>query len=263
MFAVPRVVTAHLSERYIFNFRLPPQELDKRLPATWLRPQQFNGWSVASFCVLSLHHVTLWPIPPLINIATVSCAYRCGAIDTSTSAPTPTVYITDRMTDRSLIAYTAPFIFKDTIPLVKAAVAHSEGTSEISISQMDGQRVFSADVNDVQDPRSLESEVFDSLDAFVAFIKGGVSSWTPSVKQGLLARVDLAKEDTEYRACAGEVDYDSLESLWRDAGLTLDSIVKATGGEYRWTYRGLAVADKAEASTPPEQSRRASVRDFE
>lgn len=248
---IPRVVTAQLLERFIFNFRLRPDKLDERLPATWLQPQVFNGWSVASFCVLVLDQVTLWPIPPVIDVRTTSCAYRCGAVDLSSSRPVPTVYITDRNTDRPLIANVAPLVLKDTIPVVKADVAHSEGVTEISVSHTDGQRLFSALVHAAPDPDELESEVFDSLEAFVAFIRGGVSSWTPSVEPGKLARVDLAKEDVGYEARTAEVDFSALESLWRDADLTLDSVVRASGGCYRWTYRGLAEADREVRSPPP------------
>lgn len=262
MIAVPRVVTAQLRERYIFNFRLSPEAMDERLPASWLKPQVFNGWAVASFCVLVLNKVTLWPVPSALGISTVSCAYRCGAIDTSGATPQSTVYITDRNSDRMLIAYAAPVMLSDTIPMVKAAVAHSEGVTEISVSQLDGQRVFAADVRAAADPETLKSEVFESLEAFVAFIKGGVSSWTPSVRKGMLARVDLAKEDTTYEARVAEVDYNALESLWRDAGLTLDSVVQARGGRYRWTYRGLAVADREPASAPAPDFGWASIAHF-
>lgn len=259
---IPRTITARMLERYIFNFRLPPDALDERLPATWLRPQEFNGWAVASFCVLVLDRITVWPVPPLFNVSTVSCAYRCGAVDTSGSAPEPTVYITDRNTDRSLVTYLAPLFLQDTIPVVKAAVATSPSVEEISISHLDGQRIFSADVTPASTPGTLKSEVFDSLDAFAAFIRFGVSSWTPSIRPGCLARVDMAKDDTHYAACGGHVDYNGLESLWRDAGMELDSIVKTTAGSYRWTYRGLMAADKPEHSAPPAHPDRATIQDF-
>ncbi|HEX8207050.1 MAG TPA: hypothetical protein VF587_13400 [Solirubrobacteraceae bacterium] len=239
--AIPRVVSARLEERFIFNFRLPPDELDRRLPAGWLKPQVINGWAVASFCVLKLGRMTLWPFPPLINIRTTSCAYRCGAIDAYDGKDEPTVYITDRNTDRGIIAATAPFIFSDTIPAVHAAIARSPGVIEISVSHLDGQRLFSADI-DTSGPAEWQSEVFATLEDFVSFIKGGVSSWTPSTKAERLARVDLAKEDASYAGLRGNVDFNSLESLWRDSGMELDSVVRATGGRYRWTYRGLRAA---------------------
>lgn len=244
MLAVPRIVSATLVERFIFNFRLPPDQLNERLPATWLKPHVLNGHAVASFCVLALDRLTLWPIPPLVRYRTISCAYRCGATDTSGPDPQPTVYITDRNTDRPLISRLGPLIFSDSIPPAFAQIARSPGTIEISVSHADGQRLFSADVHDLPAGTPFESRVFSSLDEFVAFIKGGVSSWTPSVKRRRLARVDLAKEDVAYEPMRAHVDFSSLESLWRDADLELDSAVRATGGRYRWTYRGLAPADR-------------------
>jgi Uncharacterized conserved protein (COG2071) len=236
---IPRIVSAHLVERFIVNFRLPADALRERLPAEWLEPQVLAGWSVASFCVLKLDRMTLWPLPPLVRIQTISCAYRCGVIDTSGTEPEPSVYITDRNTDRSLIARLGPLIFSDTIPPVHAAIARSEGTVEVSVSHMDGQRLFSVDLHPPADPSAFESDVFGSLDEFKAFIGEGKSSYTPSTHVDRLARVDLAKEDVRYEPLNAEVDFSSLENLWRDAGLVYDSAVRATGGRYRWTYRGL------------------------
>lgn len=47
-----RSVKARMEERYIFNFRLPPDELAKKLPIPWIEPQVVNGCSVVSFCIL-------------------------------------------------------------------------------------------------------------------------------------------------------------------------------------------------------------------
>ncbi len=236
---IPRVVSAQLVERFIVNFRLPPDALRERLPAEWLEPQVLNGWAVASFCVLNLERVTLWPLPPLINYKTTSCAFRCGVIDESGAQPEPSVYITDRNTDKPLIAMLGPLIFNDTIPPVHAQIAYSEGTKEVSVSQMDGQRLFSCDVHPLAKPDDFESELFGSLDDFKHFIHGGASSYTPATRVDRLARVDLAKEDVTYEGMTAEVDFNALETLWRDAGLVFDSAVRATGGRYRWTYRGL------------------------
>lgn len=240
MLAIPRRVSARLVERYIFNFRLPPEKLDERLPADWLKPQVFNGHAVASFCVLSLNRMTLWPFPPVIPFATMSCAYRCGALDVSDGSAEPTVYITDRNSDQPLIARLGPLVFADTIPTVHATIAKSPGVVEVSVSHVDGQRLFSATVDTAHPPSKLDSQLFESVDDFAHFIKGGVSSWTPSVHPDKLARVDLAKGDAGYEALNGEVDFSGLESLWRDAELEFDSVVRAAGGgKYTWTYWGL------------------------
>src|SRR5262245_40606504 len=109
MFYIPWRIDAKLIERFIFNFRLKPEVFSSQLPAPWLKPQIVNGWSVVSFCVLSLEDVTIWPMPGFLGFKTVSCAYRCGALDTSINPTSPTVYITDRNTDLPIIARLAPF----------------------------------------------------------------------------------------------------------------------------------------------------------
>jgi len=238
-------VTARLVERFIFNFRLRPQMLAERLPVDWLDPLVLKGWSLASFCVLDLDRVTLWPVPPIIPIRTVSCAYRCGVVDASSGVLENSVYITDRNTDRPIIARLGPLVFADTIPSVNATIARSGDEIEISISHVDGQRLFSATASVLQVPADLRSQVFDTIDDFSRFIKGGVSSYSPSVRPGLLTRVDLAKEDMTYEALDAEVDFNALESLWRDANLELDCVVRATGGRYRWTYRGTRAIEPA------------------
>lgn len=53
----------------------------------------------------------------------------------------------------------------------------------------------------------------------------------------------MAKDDTGYEACDGNVDYNALESLWRDAGLELDSLVKAIGGSTAGRIRTVARKD--------------------
>lgn len=239
MIAIPRRVSARLIERFIFNFRLAPEKLNERLPAKWLQPQVINGWAVCSFCVLKLDRMTLFPIPPIIPFSTLSCAYRCGAIDASAGKGEPTVYITDRNSDRPLIANLGPILFKDTIPTVHATIARSPGVAEISVSHLDGQRLFSADVNTGDPSPEFDSAIFATMEEFVTFIKGGVSSWTPSVRPHKLARLDLAKDDVSYAPLSATVDFNALESLWRDADMQFDSAVRATGGTYRWTYRGL------------------------
>jgi hypothetical protein len=85
--------------------------------------------------------------------------------------------------------------------------------------------------------------LFDSIAAFAAFIKGGVSSYTPSVLPDAYARVDLHKEDVSYEPLEAEVDFSWLDGVWPDAGLEYDSAVFASGARYVWSYKGLWAAE--------------------
>jgi len=236
-FYIPRAVHARLVERLIFNFRLRPEALAHHLPVTWLKPQVFNGWSVVSFCILDLKQMMLSPLPGFLGYHTTSCAYRCGVIDTSDGAETASVYITDRNTDVPLIARLGPWIFLDTIFVVRPKLKHGSSETDVNVEYLDKQCMFKAEVKPAS---GFASEVFQNLDEFASFIKGGVSSYTPSVYGDALTRVDLHKDEPQYEPLNATVDYDSLDGAWSDADIVLDSAVRASGGgKYKWTYRGL------------------------
>lgn len=235
-----RTVKAQMVERYIFNYRMPPAELKKRLPAPWLEPQVVNGWSAVSFCILWLDRLTIAPIPPLLRFSTISCAYRIGVLDTSVDPPEPSVYVTDRWADLPLISILGPWVLHDTIPVIKAAIGHEpDGETHVQMSYADGSALFSASCRPRADGR-MDSKVFGSVDAFAAFIKAGVSSYGPSLRPGVLTKVDLVKEDVAYEPLVPSIEYSELvDETWRDGGLELDSAVRAKGAKYIWAYRGL------------------------
>jgi hypothetical protein len=233
---IPRSMVAQMRERYIFNFRMRPDALARHLPVKWLSPQVVNGWCACSFCILKLDRLTIWPIPPLINFSTLSCAYRIGVIDHSGDSPSPSVYITDRNADLPLVIRTAPLLLADAIPALKSSWSESNGVTSIELRYMDGQPLFSAQVTRA---RELSSQVFGTVDEFAAFIKGGVSSYTPSVLPDTLARVDLYKEDIAYQPLDAKVEFSWLDGVWPDTGMEYDSAVFASGAKYTWTYRGL------------------------
>ena len=239
-FPLFRTIRARMVERYIFNYRIRPEELKKRLPAPWLEPQVVKGYSAVSFCILWLERLTVSPIPSIIPFSTISCAYRVGVMDASTSTPEPSVYVTDRWADLPLISILGPIILQDTIPTIKAAIGHdnTRGT-HVQMSYTDGSALFSASVRPRADG-SLGSSVFDSVQDFAAFIKGGVTSYGPSLTPGMLTKVELYKEDVAYEPLEAHIEFSELaDETWADAGMAFDSAVRAKGADYIWAYRGL------------------------
>lgn len=235
-----RTIRAHMVERYIFNFRIRPEELKKRLPALWIQPQVVKGYSAVSFCILWLEKLTISPFPPIIPFSTISCAYRVGVLDASEKPPEPSVYVTDRWADLPMIARLGPVILQDTIPVIKAAIGHdNSGGTHVQMSYTDGSALFSASVKPMPDGQ-MGSSVFDSVNDFAAFIKGGVTSYGPSLTPGMLTKVDLFKEDVTYEPLRADIEFSELnEETWADAGMEFDSAVRAKGAEYIWAYRGL------------------------
>jgi hypothetical protein len=235
-----RTVKAHMVERYIFNYRMPPAELKKRLPVSWLEPQVINGSSAVSFCILWLEHLTVSPIPALLRFSTISCAYRIGVLDASVDPPEPSVYVTDRWADLPLISILGPLVLHDSIPVIKGAIGHEQGgETHVQMSYTDGGALFSGSARPTPDGK-LQSKVFGSVDDFSAFIKAGVSSYAPSLQHGVLTKVDLIKEDVAYEPLVPKIEYSELvDETWRDSGLEVDSAVHAHGAQYIWAYRGL------------------------
>lgn len=256
---IPLSVHARLIERFIFNFRLEPDTLASLLPAPYLQPQVFNGWSVVSFCVLKLDQVMLSPLPSFLGFKTISCAYRCGVLDTSGVNPEPSVYITDRNTDLPIISRLGPWVFSDTILMIRPAITQEGDVVTIRVNYPDRQHLFSAEAKLSGTPGKLDSQVFDSIDAFARFMHLGVSSYTPAIYGDALAKVDLYKEEPVYESLSATVDSSWLDGVWRDAGIVFDSAVHASGGLYTWTYRGLSLKDPQEALLRQE---RLSVRLF-
>ena len=235
-----RSIGARMIERYIFNYRIKPEELRKRLPVSWLEPQVVNGFSIVSFCVLCLEKLTISPIPSIFPFNTISCAYRIGVMDVSEGAPVPSVYVIDRWADLPMIARLAPLILQDTIPVIKASVAHeNDGQTRVQVSYTDRAALFTASARPLAN--GLGSSVFATVDEFAAFIKNGVGSYGPSLEPGKLTKVDLVKEEVDYQPLDATVTFSELDQeSWADAGLEYDSTVRAkTSAKYVWTYRGL------------------------
>lgn len=232
-----RSVKAQMEERYIFNFLIKPDDLAKKLPVPWLEPQTVEGWSVVSFCILWLKKLSVVPIPAIIPFETLSCAYRIGVIDTSGSAPEPSVYITERWADLALAAKLAPWTLLDSVPVIEAKLDHRGDSADVRMGYFDGSPLFVAKTK--PSSSGFESEIFDSMDGFAKFIKDGVSSYASSLYAGTFTKVDLLKEDVEYKPLDAEVEYSELHKLWEGVDMKLDSTVRATGAQYKWTYRGL------------------------
>jgi hypothetical protein len=236
---VPRSVTAVLEERLLFNFRVTPEHLATQLPVPWLTPLVINGTSVLSFCILHLKEVTVWPLPgSIIGWKTISCAYRCGVVDSSSGSPEPAVWIIDRLSDLPVIAKLSPWLLCDTLPMIRPRIKHIGEQIKVEIDFPDCQRLFKADMMPAPNGE-FRSKTFGTMKEFSSFIHNGVTSYAASIYGDALTKIDLIKEDPVYLPFSAKVDYSWLDSTWRNANLELDSVVRAHGGNYRWNYRGL------------------------
>jgi hypothetical protein len=234
--AISPSVYGQLVDRYLFNFRVSPDALQSRLPVGWLKPRLVNGYGVVSFCMLRLRGVTLWPLPTSMGIDSISCAYRCAVSDASDMRPEPSVYILGRSTNIPVVSKLGTALFSGDMQLIRTSIKDGPARVDVSASHVDGRRLFAASI--ARGPKGLDSQLFSSLDEFVAFIKGGLSSYSPSTRAGRYSRVDLTEDSNQYMPVDATVAYSELDDVWKDAGLVFDSAFHATGGLYRLKYLG-------------------------
>ena len=228
-------VYGHLVDRYLFNFRLDADYLESRVPVGWLKPRLFHGYGVVSFCLLKLKGVTLWPLPTSMGIDSISCAYRCAVMDTLAGLPEPSVYILGRSTNVPIVGKLGTVLFSGDMQLMNASIEEGSDVCDIKVRDSHGKSIFAAQT---KYSRDLKSKLFESVDEFVTFIKGGLSSYTPSTRPGKMSRIDLVEDSNTYRPIDAHIDYTTLSDEWKGSGLEFDSAFHATGGLYRLAYLG-------------------------
>lgn len=228
-------VYGQLVDRYLFNFRVDPKALQSRLPVRWLKPRLVKGYGVVSFCLLRLQGVTLYPLPTSLGIDSTSCAYRCAVTDVSGARPEPSVYILGRSTDVPVVSRLGTALFSGEMKLIRTTIKDAGSHADVRAAHADGRRLFEAKISKAA---AGTSKLFGSIEEFVAFIKGGLSSYTPSTRAGRYSRVDLAEDSNQYAAVDAAILHSELDDAWKGAGLEFDSAFHATGGLYRLKYLG-------------------------
>lgn len=123
-----------------------------------------NGQSVVSFCILKLHNLTLWPLPPVLGFDTISCAYQCRVIDNSSENPEPSVYVVSRNTNLPVISRFAPVLFSGTMRMVQTSIAYGADEIDILAAFPDGKKkLFAARVRPSRAPETLDSSCLTRL----------------------------------------------------------------------------------------------------
>lgn len=243
-------IYGRLIDRYLFNFRIDPAVLESHLPRLkWLKPRIVNGSGVVSFCLLRLEGVTLWPLPSAFGFETISCAYRCAVVDNSGASPEPSVYVLGRNTNLPIASRFGSVLFSGTMKMIRTSIKDSPSFTDIQASYLDGQNLFSARVSPAK-RKKMNSRLFCSLDAFVDFIKGGASSYTPSNRVNRYSRVDLTEDSNYYGAIDAVVSHSWLDTAWPDTEMVFDSAFRAGGGRYKLKYLGSVPAQPKKDMLP-------------
>lgn len=226
-------VRAVLAERYILNFRMRPDAMQRFLPVDWLRPAEVQGYAVASFCMLDLRNITVAPLPALAGLSSLSCAPRYAVIDRSGETEKPAVFVTERYTNSSFGSWFTSLGFSAPHPHVDASIVNEADTVHLSVADR-GSHLFSARVKAGQ----TDGSIFTAA-SFASFIAEGVSSYGLSIHGDRLTRVDLHKTDGTYEPLQTLEFSGSAIDEWTSAGAVLDSAFRTANGHYEWTYSGL------------------------
>ena len=132
--------------------------------------------------------------------------------------------------------------------MIRTSIKDTPSFTDIQASYLDGQNLFSARVSPAKSTK-MNSKLFGSLDAFVDFIKGGASSYTPSTRVNRYSRVDLTEDSNYYGAIDAVVDHSWLDTAWPDTEMVFDSAFRAAGGRYNLKFLG-SVPAQARVQTP-------------
>ncbi len=82
----------------------------------------------------------------------------------------------------------------------------------------------------------------------MSFIKGGMSSYTPSTHPGQYSRVDLVEDSNYYEPVAATIGHNHVRDLWPDVELDFDSSFHTTGGRYTLRYLGSVQGENSRVS---------------
>jgi hypothetical protein len=133
------------------------------------------------------------------------------------------------------------------MPWIRSSISHKGSSIEIRTSNGDGEPLFSADV-EAANMSEARSRLFDTTEDFVSFIKGGMSSYAPSIHNGQYSRVDLVEDSNFYQPVSATIGYNLLREIWPEGNLSFDSSYHATGGRYILRYHGTMFRNAPENS---------------
>ena len=233
------LVSGTVLDRYLFNFRVNLDTLEKHMPALkWLEPRIANGYGVVSLCMILFKGLTVRPLP-MLGVDTVACAYRYSVVDVSGNEPVPSVYLLSRNTDSSFANWFGPLILSSKLGKTKSTIKEdSEGNLNVDIKFPDERSVFSATI--LQSKPRKESVLFESVKRFKDFMSDGVISYTPGLTEGKYARCDFEAEAFSYEQIDAKINRSSLAEDWGSSDVVFDSAYKTLDvQEYNLRNKGV------------------------
>lgn len=236
-------VHGNVLDRYLFNFRINLDKLEKHMPALeWLEPRNAHGYGVVSLCMILFKGLTIQPFP-MIGINTVACAYRYSVMDVSGKEPVPTVYLVGRNTDSTFANCFGPLILSSRLGKTTSTIKKSkEGNLDVDIKSSDTRTVISATI--LQSKPQRKSVLFESTKKFKDFMSDGLVSYTPGLTDGKYARCDFEGAAFNYEQIDAKVNKSYLAEDWGDEDFVFDSAYKTVNvQEYNLRNKGVYNGD--------------------
>ncbi len=237
------LVSGTVLDRYLFNFRVNLDTLEKHMPALeWLEPRNAHGYGVVSLCMILFKGLTIQPFP-MIGINTVACAYRYSVMDVSGKEPVPTVYLVGRNTDSTFANCFGPLILSSRLGKTTSTIKKSkEGNLDVDIKSSDTRTVISATI--LQSKPQRKSVLFESTKKFKDFMSDGLVSYTPGLADGKYARCDFEGAAFNYEQIDAKVNKSYLAEDWGDEDFVFDSAYKTVNvQEYNLRNKGVYNGD--------------------
>ncbi len=227
-------VRAELHERFLFNFRVPVAELERELPAPFLRVQPFGEWGVLSFCLLDLRGLTVAPLSTAVGLNSLSCAPRFAVLDDENDG-VPAVFVTERFSNSAFGSWFSSLGFSAPHPYIEARIGHDAGRTTLYAGMPNDEPMFEATVRG--GPNT--SQIWPDTRTFGEFISSALRSYGLSRHENRLTVMDLRKNEGTYEPLEATRVGGAFVQEWQDRGAVLDSVFRTMGGRYEWTYHGL------------------------
>lgn len=223
-----RVVRAEVVRRYVFNFRLRPEDAAAMLPVRWLEPALVDGSAIFSFCPYVLHRLTVGRVPAWLGLRAVCAAYRLAVVEHTAAGPRPAVWVPGRSASSKLVTWGARWWLHT--PRFEHITARRREPIRVHEYARAGSTPFRAVLGPRDRSSTRASRAFTDDRDFGCFMSSGTSSLAPSRREGELVRIDLDAQGTRWEQLPV---VDAVDDLVPSSA-TFESAFVGHGGSYTW-----------------------------
>ena len=186
-------ITGTIKRRFLINFRVEPEVLQKVLPAPF-SPKLQSGFGVAGICLIRLENIRPKISPVSCGVSSENAAHRIAVQWENESGDTQSgVFIHRRDTDSLLTHLVGGTVFPGVHQRASFSVTQDKQRFDFSMSSLDGQVNVEFSGNVCNDFPS--NSCFSSLEHASSFFEGGSLGYSPSKRQSVYDGLMLQTND--------------------------------------------------------------------